>query len=153
MRAPILHSSHWSRIFSWYAPPPPRSHPLLSSCSSHHSFIPTSTCPPIEALFHPPPGPFHPSPALWSLIISSFHKSNLTSLLPPIRLSFFAYSAPPPIPRGARARNMWPAVWRLAGDLLRQCHRTLICLLRSFIDFVLNKWKIQEEWGARGDRK
>lgn len=73
-------------------PPPPRRHPLLSSCSSHPSFIPTST----RLVSSPIPAPFHPSPALWSLIISSFHKSNLTSLLPPIRLSSFTYAPPPP---------------------------------------------------------
>lgn len=86
--------------------------PFLSF--SHPSFH-TSTCPPIEALFHPSPGPFHPSPALWSLIISSFHKSNLTSLLPPIRPSFLHLFRPSPIPWSEWARNMWPVRREPAG--------------------------------------
>lgn len=68
--------------FPWYAPPLP---PLLRPppplfLSSLSPFLSPSICPPIGALFHPTPAAFHPSPALWSLIISSLHKSNLTSL-------------------------------------------------------------------------
>ncbi len=104
MRAPILHSSHLSRIFHDTHPSPlvatpnpltaAHSSPLLLSSLS--SFIPPSICPPIGALFHPSPVPFHPSPALWSLIISSLHKSNLTSLLPPIRPFFLHLFRPSP---------------------------------------------------------
>lgn len=63
--------------------------------SSLSPFISPSLCPPIGALFHP-------SPALWSLIISSLHKSNLTSLLPPIRPSFLHLLRPSPIPWSER---------------------------------------------------
>lgn len=68
-------------------PPPPPTPLLLFFSSLIHCHF-HSPC------FIPHPAPFHPSPALWSLIISSFHKSNLTSPLPPIRLSSFTYSPP-----------------------------------------------------------
>lgn len=122
--------------------------------SSLSPFISPSICPPIGALFHPSPAAFHPSPALWSLIISSFHKSNITSLLPPIRPSFFHLFHP--FPFTTEWASKWGTCdWR-GGSLLGvplQCHYTLICLLRFHIDFVLNKGKIQEGWGAGGDMK
>lgn len=60
----------------------PHCFPLLFSLSLiPHLIHFSTTCPTFVALFHPAPSPFHPTSALWSPAISSFHKSNFTSLL------------------------------------------------------------------------
>lgn len=126
--------------FPWYAHSPVTSSPS-AALSSLALFLSPFVCPPIGVLFHPSAAPFHPTPAFWSPIISSFHKSKLTSLLPSISPSFLQLSRPTPI---TWSRNMWPERWEPAGPFL-QCHHTLICLLQVHIDFVLNKGKIQEK--------
>lgn len=101
MRAPVLHSSQRNRIFHDTASPSPPCRPLLPSLSLiPHLIHFSSTCPPFVALFHPAPSPFHPTPALWSPTISSFHKSNFTSLLPPHPSITFPA---PPLCHGVRA--------------------------------------------------
>lgn len=107
--------------FPWYAPPPtpPPLPPTPLLSFSHFTlspFISPSICPPIGTLFHPSPVSFHPAPALWSLIILSFHKSNLTSLLPLIHPSFFHLCLPSPPYHGTSkwAQNMWPERWEPA---------------------------------------
>lgn len=170
MRTPVLHSSHWSRIFH-DTHPHPHCRPLLSSpffLSSLSPLISPSICPPIGALFHPSPAPFHPSPALWSLIISSFHKSNLTSLFPPFPPSLIL-----PLPRTTeQARNMWPGRWELAGpppavppyvDLsplvpywfcFKQGKNTRRMRCWRWHEIKKNRGKGEREWrGRRGERK
>ena len=117
MRAPVLHSSHWSRIF--HDTPSP---PLLPPTPLSSFFIPLSIHSslhmpslPLECCFIPIPAPFHPTLAFWSLIIPSFHKSNLyifTSTHPPY-LPFTYSTPPPPMPRSVQAGEH---VTREVGD-------------------------------------
>lgn len=112
--------------FSMIRAPP---HPPAAHCFPWLSLIPdfihfSSTCPLFVALFHP-------APALWSLTISSFHKSNFTSLHPP-RPSI-TFPAPPLCP-GVRASQ--DCVTTNVGTCWASLRSTLICLLRFRIDFL-----------------
>lgn len=159
MRAPILHSSHWSRIFHDMHPHRHHRHcrPLLSSLSlislSLHSFLLPYALP-LEHCFIPHQFPFIPLqpfgllsfyPSISQILRLYFHSSTLPS---------FTYASPPPrtMEQASEHRTCDRRGGSLPGLPLR-CHHTLICLLRFHIDFVLNKWKIQEEWGAKGDMK
>lgn len=103
MRAPILHSSHWSRIFHDMHPHRHHRHcrPLLSSLSlislSLHSFLLPYALP-LEHCFIPHQFPFIPLqpfgllsfyPSISQILHLYFHSSTLPS---------FAYASPPPVP-------------------------------------------------------
>lgn len=151
MRAPILHSSHWSRIFHDMHPHRHHRHcrPLLSSLSfislSLHSFLLPYALP-LEHCFIPHQFPFIPLqpfgllsfyPSISQILRLYFHSSTLPS---------FTYASPPPrtMEQASEHRTCDRRGGSLPGLPLR-CHHTLICLLRFHIDFVLNKGKIQEE--------
>lgn len=116
-----------------------------------HSFLLPHALP-LKRCFIPHQVPFIP---LQPFGLLSFHPSISQTL----HLYYLPSACPSslirPLPHtaGCTSKEHVTSSVEACGDLLRQCHRTLICLLRFFIDFVLNKWKIQEEWGARGDRK
>lgn len=149
MRASVLHSSQWSRIFPWYPHHPshtPTTTTLLPPTPLLSFFIPLS----IHLSFH--------MPSHWSVVssptrsLSSFSSPLVSyhSILPWVKPYIFTSNCPPYLPslilplppcNGPSERGTCD---QRGGSLLGvplQCHCTLICLLRFHIDFVLNKGK------------
>lgn len=132
--------------------------PTAANCSffSHpsiHSFLHTYPLP-LEPCFIPSQLPFIPVQA-FGLLSSHPSLSQILHLYFHLSIPLFPCLIPCYLDtmEGGREREY---VTREDGNPLGlplQCHHTLICLLRLYIDFVLNKGKTQKEWGARGGVK